>query len=490
MAYNTAFLGTTQPMRPLSLQQYNLFGARACQISDYVNQGSVHVHWIFHGLQLQALESPTLLHLPSSPGLPVAKLQMSMTLAHLLTARSAATIATLVPLLLCFCRLLRAPARRNRSRLLPPHEERIVILGASSGTGAALARAYARRSPRRLVLVARRAPLLACVQEECVSRFASHTTGSDPHLTPNQAKARVQIFEADCGIPEDVHRLMNFLQDDGVDTVHLCFGASALKPLLGVAGVDPVPYTPSSPPATDSVPDSTIAPRPTVPRLSGLQNVAQIMAKMSETNQSATALTLAALVPLLQTTSPRPVVGVLSSVAALVPAPTRALYGAAKAAQLVLVEGIALEAERQAFESGRTRVRFATILPGTIATGFRSSAVDLRPNEQPENVTRDSSWDQSRNHGEGSAPLSRASDEASLRTRKVPAGDFASSSFASKPARSDILTSEQVADAMICAADQEKSGRLALPSKYAWALRIQPFAPDFLARKAHRKYGY
>lgn len=363
-----------------------------------------------------------------------------------------AAAAALLPLLLAALPpLLRRLRAKPRAQTVPVAAERILILGASSGTGAALARAYARRCPARIVLVARRQAVLDDVRNDCIAI-----------LGPGHAHV-VHTLAIDCAAPADVHRLASAIAPDGIDTVHLCFGSSALKPLLAVAGVDPVS---AAAPAPDSKPRLSA-----VPSAAALAHVGTVMQRMSDANQAGTALALAALVPLLQTTSARGAFVVLSSMAALVPAPTRSVYGAAKAAQLILAEGVALEAERQAREPGRAPVRISTVLPGTIATGFRASAVDLAPGETPASITSDASWD---------AAPSASGHDTKRRLARMPVS--ASSS--------DILTPDQVARTMIHAADYQVSGRIAIPSKYAWAARIQPFAPGFLARKAHQKYGY
>lgn len=56
--------------------------------------------------------------------------------------------------------------------------------------------------------------------------------------------------------------------------------------------------------------------------------------------------------------------------AALVPAPTRALYAATKASSLLLYQALAIE---------HREIAFAFILPATIEGDFRASAVDAGP---------------------------------------------------------------------------------------------------------------
>ena len=53
-----------------------------------------------------------------------------------------------LPALLLVLRLLKARAPPSREKLLAPAEERVLLLGASSGVGKDLALAYAKRGAR------------------------------------------------------------------------------------------------------------------------------------------------------------------------------------------------------------------------------------------------------------------------------------------------------------------------------------------------------
>lgn len=75
-------------------------------------------------------------------------------------------------------------------------------------------------------------------------------------------------------------------------------------------------------------------------------------------------------IPMLTRTSTAPAILLVSSLAALVPAPTRALYAATKASSLLLYQALAIE---------HRDIAFAFILPGTIEGDFRASAVDSGP---------------------------------------------------------------------------------------------------------------
>lgn len=89
---------------------------------------------------------------------------------------------------------------------------------------------------------------------------------------------------------------------------------------------------------------------------------------------------MAQQLPLLSSTSPSPLIHHLSSVAGLVPAPTRALYAATKAGGLACFRSAAVENG-----GGRSGVRFLATCPGTIDNDFRrkssSSARGIAPAE-------------------------------------------------------------------------------------------------------------
>lgn len=75
-------------------------------------------------------------------------------------------------------------------------------------------------------------------------------------------------------------------------------------------------------------------------------------------------------IPMLSRTSQAPAILLVSSMAAVVPAPTRALYAATKASSLLLYESLAIE---------HRNIAFSFILPATIEGDFRASAVDAGP---------------------------------------------------------------------------------------------------------------
>jgi NAD(P)-dependent dehydrogenase (short-subunit alcohol dehydrogenase family) len=73
-------------------------------------------------------------------------------------------LLAIIPLALVLRAFLKA--RRSRTRKIPPSQERVLILGASSGIGKTIAHKYAKRGARVCVL-ARRAGMVQEVVQEC-----------------------------------------------------------------------------------------------------------------------------------------------------------------------------------------------------------------------------------------------------------------------------------------------------------------------------------
>lgn len=210
----------------------------------------------------------------------------------------------------------------------------------------------------------------------------------------------------------------------GLDTLHITFGVSALRPLLNLAGVDPLTQTASS----SSSPHAT---------LEGITNVLSKASQIHNINAAATAAVLAAFIPLLQLTSPLPTIVLLSSVAAYVPPPTRSLYGASKAAQLHVFQAVAVESAAQSERSTpkRSEIAFLAIAPATIRTSFRQSAIDGVPGEE----LKDAAWDDAKSKGS-----------------------------------SEILEASEVARRSIKCADRGEKGVVAMPVKYRIVRWIYP----------------
>ncbi|KAJ3477508.1 hypothetical protein NLI96_g10416 [Meripilus lineatus] len=137
----------------------------------------------------------------------------------------------------------------------------------------------------------------------------------------------------------------------GLDTILVCAGVSALRPLMEVAGVhNHKGHADFSQASVDSI-------RETV-------RIADAAQKGNYMGPLVSAVTF---IPLLEFTSRSPSVLLVSSLAAIVGAPTRSLYCSTKAASLLLYQSLAIE---------HPSIRFSFIIPSTVEGDFRASAVD------------------------------------------------------------------------------------------------------------------
>ncbi|KAK2030366.1 short chain dehydrogenase [Colletotrichum zoysiae] len=224
---------------------------------------------------------------------------------------------------------LAAPSRK-RHKLLRYSNERVLILGASSGVGRAVAKRYASRGAR-VCVVARRAEEIAALSQDCGERCIWHA--------------------ADFSDVNDLIRLRARLEDEwqGLDTLHICAGVSALQPIMALTG------TMSADVDADAA---------------GIQTAVEIAGRALKGNFYGPFASALTFVPMLTRTSKSPSILLVSSVAAVIPAPTRALYAATKASSLLLFQSLAIE---------HPKIAFAFILPATIEGNFRASAVDSGP---------------------------------------------------------------------------------------------------------------
>ncbi|KAG9126818.1 hypothetical protein FRC07_001850 [Ceratobasidium sp. 392] len=221
-------------------------------------------------------------------------------------------------------RLISTP---KRTQIIQPSDERVLVIGASSGVGRATAAAYAKRGAR-VAIVARREDLLQELKEECIRMLE----------IPDKAD-RVLPIVADFGSGDDMARVRNTIQQawNGLDTVVIAAGVSALQPIMNIV------------------------------KQGGVGHTKAVAAKALEGNYLGPLVSAVTLIPLLETASKQPAIALISSLAAVVPAPTRALYCSTKAASLVLFQSLAIE---------HPRIKFTNIIPSTIEGDFRASAVD------------------------------------------------------------------------------------------------------------------
>ncbi|KIY67656.1 hypothetical protein CYLTODRAFT_352707, partial [Cylindrobasidium torrendii FP15055 ss-10] len=141
-----------------------------------------------------------------------------------------------------------------------------------------------------------------------------------------------------------------FQEWGGCDTIILSAGVSALKPILGIAGADPE----HSRELADIDKD-------------GVQRTLDATEAATRANYYGPLVVVTAFLPLLTRTSKSPSILLVSSLGALIPCPTRALYGSTKAASLIMYQAMSVE---------HPGVAFSYVLPTTIEGSFRASAVD------------------------------------------------------------------------------------------------------------------
>ncbi|KAI1111406.1 short chain dehydrogenase [Nemania sp. NC0429] len=229
-------------------------------------------------------------------------------------------------------------ARHQRARRVQPAEERVLILGASSGLGRTLARQYAARGAKVCAVARRSEPLIELAREcgdRCLPFAADFTDATE------MVRLRSQLLR----------------QWDGLDTLHVCAGVSAVQPVMALAGVE----------SDDNDPDAAAVGR-----------AAAIAGRAAQGNFFGPLIAAVTFVPMMKRTSVSPAILLVSSIAAVVPAPTRALYAATKAAALLFFQSLAIE---------HPEIAFTCVLPATIEGNFRSSAVDVDPSQGVDDET-------------------------------------------------------------------------------------------------------
>ncbi|KAJ6568855.1 hypothetical protein B0H19DRAFT_1065641 [Mycena capillaripes] len=221
--------------------------------------------------------------------------------------------------------------RSKRFFKLPRKNERIVIIGASSGIGRTLAHQYAKLGVKGVCVVGRRADKLAEVVAECNASKGPNT--------------EIIGITGDFAEPDDMVRTRNQLKSQwgGIDTMIVAAGVSALRPLMEIA---------SDKPGNEA---------------SGIQHVVDVAALATRGNYVGPLVAAVAFIPLLESSSPHPSILLVNSLASAIPAPTRTLYASTKAASLHLYQALAIE---------HPRIAFTHFLPNTVEGDFRASAVD------------------------------------------------------------------------------------------------------------------
>ncbi|KAI0033635.1 hypothetical protein K488DRAFT_47278 [Vararia minispora EC-137] len=229
---------------------------------------------------------------------------------------------------------------RSRQRLIPPHKERVVILGASRGIGLSIAHRYVERGAR-ICIVGRDVVELETARLECVG-LLGEDIGED----------WIASYVADFTKEKDLVSLRHTISDrwEGFDTLVVCAGVSATRPLLDIAGTEEAEG----------------------PNFAGVKKVGDIASLAMKVNYLGPLLSAVTMIPFMERTSRSPSILLVSSLGAAIPAPTRSIYGSTKAASLALYQALAIE---------HPKITFTYILPSTVQGSFRASAVDAEPQE-------------------------------------------------------------------------------------------------------------
>ncbi|KAF7338949.1 11-beta-hydroxysteroid dehydrogenase-like 3 [Mycena venus] len=222
--------------------------------------------------------------------------------------------------------------RSRRSFKLPRQNERILIIGASSGVGRTLAHQYSKLGAKGVCVVGRRADKIAEVVAECNACKGPNT--------------EIIGITGDFAEVDDMVRTRSQLESrwGGFDTMIVAAGVSALRPLMEVAGV-----------TSGNV------------EKEGIQRVVDVVALATRGNYVGPLIAAVTFIPLLESSSPHPSILLVNTLASAIPAPTRTIYASSKAASLHLYQALSIE---------HPRISFTHFLPSTIEGDFRASAVD------------------------------------------------------------------------------------------------------------------
>ncbi|KAL1747350.1 hypothetical protein HDZ31DRAFT_80575 [Schizophyllum fasciatum] len=234
-------------------------------------------------------------------------------------------------------------SRPSRTQKVTHDEERVLILGASSGIGRAIAEKYAKRGAR-VYVVGRRQDQVDDVVLSCRSLSSAGT------------KNTILGTAADFADADDLVNIRERIQAEwgGLDTLVVAAGVSALRPLMEVAGVE----TNKSGSSLDNA------------SLDGIRKASEIASAAVHSNYIGPLMSAVTFIPLLSRTSKAPSILLISSLASVIPAPTRSIYASTKGASLLLYQSLAIE---------HPNIAFSHVLPSTVEGDFRASAVDAGP---------------------------------------------------------------------------------------------------------------
>ncbi|GAB5588869.1 hypothetical protein Unana1_03769 [Umbelopsis nana] len=226
----------------------------------------------------------------------------------------------------------------QRTQHIKPNEERVVIVGCTSGIGRQLALLYAHRHCK-LILFARRQDLLDSLQAEAEA-----------------LGAQAYIVCGDATLEDDVKRLAKTTSDklQGIDTLIICAGAISVQPFLDLCG--------------------GLEGQPKQDPMEAVRGITAI-------NYYAPVQLTQYFLPILIHTSEQPNVIVVSSLAGKAGAPTRSLYAGSKHAVHGFFDSLRVEVAKY-------NVHIGLVCPGTVNTDLRQSAIDLDSNSAVHGSTK------------------------------------------------------------------------------------------------------
>ncbi len=269
--------------------------------------------------------------------------------------------------------LRRLTQRPRRLSNVPKTDERVLILGASAGIGREIARQYSSRGAK-VCVVGRREHLLAELVNEC--KTLGHdvlTLPGDVASADDMIRVRSALETGSCSMITHVSSATNSRSPEwnGLDTVILSAGVSALQPIMSVAGIENQENATMLRDIDSEGVNRVVSITEAAVRgnFVGPMVVAVTFVRFFPLTTQPCVHTNASLfqIPLLTRTSKAPSILQISSLGAVVPAATRALYGSTKAASLVLYQALASE---------HPSISFSFVLPATVEGSFRASAVD------------------------------------------------------------------------------------------------------------------
>ncbi|RCH89553.1 hypothetical protein CU098_002249 [Rhizopus stolonifer] len=229
--------------------------------------------------------------------------------------------------------------KQDRKHKISLKEERVVIIGASSGIGKDCALNYAARGAR-LVLFARRKELLEQIKQQCKAAGSS----------------QVVILAGDATAQNDLAQLAQLTKDvfhGCVDTVIYCAGTISVRPFLETCGIH----------INRNQEGEWVATEPT-----HTEQMNNALNTITTLNYYGAVWTASLFMPLL-IPSKSPNLLLVSSMAGKVGAPTRSLYAGSKHALHGFFDSLRVEVSPY-------NVHVGLICPGTVDTDLRHSAVD------------------------------------------------------------------------------------------------------------------